>query len=299
MTSIDDYLEPLQEGVWEVVIPKEDVTDPLGDEWKRSSINIPTPGTLGSYRNGQYHVHETRNEWRVHLDRYDPKVHPALHLIDDAPLFLMIIETMMMLFSEARGMSNTTENQIHDQQAFLKNGFSSGIFLLLLGSTFVISPQFYYISILSVILPLAVIIFGLVSMGRGISRRPVHRADQKEIFRGGKFVVVGIVLAVFPLMIWNIVLLSVLCIWMLASALMLLNRVRKGRSAVPEGFYSRFAIALISLFLAIGIFITPAEVLTLFLMILGVIIILIGCTLIGTTFKLWGRAPAYREKMTP
>ena len=34
-------------------------------------------------------------EWRVHLDRYDPKVHPLLHLVDDAPLLLMISDTFM------------------------------------------------------------------------------------------------------------------------------------------------------------------------------------------------------------
>ncbi|WP_440951319.1 hypothetical protein [Methanosphaerula subterraneus] len=290
MPTIDDYLEQLHHGVWEVVISKEDVTDPLSDAWKRSPINVPTPGTIASYRNGQYHVHETKNEWRVHLDRYDPKIHPILHLIDDAPLFLMIFETMIMLFSEARGRSNTTERIIKDQLVFLKNGLFSGIFLLFLGSTFIISPEFDYYSIFQIILPLIVIIAGFVSMGRGMTWRPLYTADLKKIIIGGAILFVGLILSVFPIMIWNIILLSVLCIWMLSSALMLLNRVRKGKSAVLEGFYSRFVIAVISLFLAVGIFVIPDAILTLFMMISGVIIILVGCTLIGTTLKLKGRS---------
>ena len=98
----------------------------------------------------------------------------------------MIFETMMMHFSEARGTSNTTVNKMKDQQAFLKNGFSSAIFLLFLGSTFLIYPEFYYYSIFQVFLPLTVIIVGLVIIGKGITWRPVHRADQKGIVKGGE-----------------------------------------------------------------------------------------------------------------
>ena len=123
MTKIEDYLEPLHNGVWEVEIPKEDVTEPLSDDWKKSPINVPTPGTIASYRNGQYHVHETKTEWMVHLDRYDPKLHPVLHLMDDAPLFLMISETLVMLSSEARGKSTNIESKLKEQERFLKRGF--------------------------------------------------------------------------------------------------------------------------------------------------------------------------------
>lgn len=80
---------------------------------------------------------------------------------------------------------------------------------------------------------------------------------------------------------------------------MLLNRVRKGKSAVMEGFYSRFAIAVISLVLALGIFIIPVKVLTLFMMIVGVIIILIGCTLIVTSLKLKERSQMFPKEMMP
>ena len=57
---------------------------------------------------GQYDVHETATEWRVHLDNHDPKYHPLLHLIDDAPLLLMIGDTFVTLVS---GTRNKTGNE--------------------------------------------------------------------------------------------------------------------------------------------------------------------------------------------
>jgi hypothetical protein len=65
MTRLDDFLGPLHEGVWEVVVPKDTVTEPPDTGWKKSGINVPSPGTLASYRKGRYHVHETKTEWRV------------------------------------------------------------------------------------------------------------------------------------------------------------------------------------------------------------------------------------------
>ena len=85
--------------MWEVAIPKESVTVPLDAGWKKSALNVPSPGTIASYRKGQYHVHETKDEWKVHLDRYDPDEHPVMHLLDDAPLLLMIGDTFITLIS--------------------------------------------------------------------------------------------------------------------------------------------------------------------------------------------------------
>lgn len=299
MTKIDDYLEPLNNGVWEVAIPKEDVTDPLSDEWKKSPINVPTPGTVASYRNGQYHVHETKTEWRVHLDRYDPKLHPLLHLIDDAPLFLMISETLVMLSSEARGKSKNIESKLKEQEKFLKKGFIFGLFFILLGFVFVISPEVVYYSILQIIVPLAVTIVGIISIIKGIRWHPFRVSEKKDIVNGGKIVLIGIILVILPIVFWTLLLLAILCIWMFASSIMLLNRVRKGRSAVPEGFYSRFAIAVISLILVITMFIIPAAVLKLFMIIAGIVIILVGCAIISATFKLKKRSQQSPKEMVP
>ena len=115
VTTLDEFLRPLHEGVWEVIVPKESVTEPLDPSWVKSRINVPSPGTRASYRKGQYHAHEQQTEWHVHLDNYDPKVHPVLHLIDDAPLLLMIGDTVVTLIAGTRKKTGKEEEILKDQ----------------------------------------------------------------------------------------------------------------------------------------------------------------------------------------
>ncbi|RQD82769.1 MAG: hypothetical protein D5R96_03910, partial [Methanocalculus sp. MSAO_Arc2] len=85
-----------------MVVGKTEVQAPLSEKWVLSRLNIPSPGTIASYRYGQYHLHETATECRVYLDRYDPREHPILHPADDAPLVLMVIDTLAALTSGPR-----------------------------------------------------------------------------------------------------------------------------------------------------------------------------------------------------
>lgn len=293
MTAIDDFLGPLHEGVWEVAIPKEQVTEQLGPSWKESPINIPTPGTIASYRKGQYHIHETKTEWRVHLDRYDPEVHPALHLIDDAPLFLMISEMMITFFSEVRGKTDTTTKKLKEQDRIITHGFLIGSLAVILGLIFLLIPDIAYQSIFNYIIPMVVIGAGLIVLGTSFRWHPFGVAERKELIRGVFMTGLGVLLWFFPPNIWNLIILSILAIWMFASAIMLLNRARKGRNYIPEGFLSRIIIACISLALAILIFIYPSVVLNLFIRILGIIIILVGGTVILATLDLKSRPREY------
>lgn len=57
---------------------------------------------LSSYRKGRLHVHEYEENYRVHMDRYDPGKHAILHLVDDAPLMFMVGGTVSALSTEAR-----------------------------------------------------------------------------------------------------------------------------------------------------------------------------------------------------
>lgn len=296
MTKINDYLEPLNQGIWEVVIPKEDVTEPLGDEWEKSPINVPSPGTIASYRNGQYHIHESKNEWHVHLDRYDPKAHPFLHLIDDAPLFLMISETIITLFSEVRGKTTNIQMKMEQQDRFIKNGILSGIFMILLGITFIIEPEMIYNSIFGLIIPLMVIFIGIIAIIQNLYRKSIKEVNKKDLLNSALIVFVGIILGIIPILLWSLILISILGLWMLLSALLLLNRVRKGKDAVPEGFYSRFVIAIISLSLGIIMFYAPALILELLLIIAGIIIILAGCLIITTTLHMKRRSSLHPTK---
>lgn len=85
MAHLDEFLGALHQGVWEVVVPRSAVTEPLVPEWQQSAINVPSPGTIASFRKGQYHAHETEQDYRVHMDRYNPEKNPFMHLVDDAP----------------------------------------------------------------------------------------------------------------------------------------------------------------------------------------------------------------------
>ncbi len=44
MSKLEDFLTPLHQGVWEVIVLKEDVTEPLGKGWVKSGFNLPSPG---------------------------------------------------------------------------------------------------------------------------------------------------------------------------------------------------------------------------------------------------------------
>ncbi len=112
MSKLEDFLTPLHQGVWEVIVLKEDVTEPLGKGWVKSGFNLPSPGTIASYRKGNYHCHETRMDYRVHMDLYDPAKNPAMHLVDDAPLLLMIGGTVESLWVDAKNIKKLDKKQL-------------------------------------------------------------------------------------------------------------------------------------------------------------------------------------------
>ena len=84
----------------------------------KSPINVPSPGTIASYRKGQYHAHEQPAQWHVHLDNYDPKVHPYLHLVDDAPLLLIIGDTVVTLIAGSRKKTGNEKEILNDAHGY-------------------------------------------------------------------------------------------------------------------------------------------------------------------------------------
>ncbi len=290
MSRLDDYLNPLYQGLWEVVVKKELVTEPLDDGWVSSPVNVPSPGTIGSYRKGQYHVHETVNEWRVHLDRYDPKLHPVLHLIDDAPLLLMISDTVITLLTEVTGsQSIIIQNRLQEQKETWKQQIASGIVISFIGIIFLIDPYYTFQNIFQIVLPLALVCLSVFLMHKGIAFRPVRITRVEDIMRGIAALAAGIFIFFLPLLFWVFVLLLVLGLWMFASAVMLLKRVVKGRKSVPEGFFSRLLIGFFSLSLGIMSILFPIGVLATFMLIFGFIVLLIGITMILVGIRLRDR----------
>jgi uncharacterized membrane protein HdeD (DUF308 family) len=290
MTKLDDYLEPLDRGIWEVAVPKETVTEPLDTGWKKSLLNVPSPGTIACLRKGRFHVHETEDEWRVHLDRYDPAVHPLLHLIDDAPLLLMISDTFMTLVADTKRTGiRRTADLLKTQRFIWQEQVLAGLLLCLVGIFIISNPFSFFRSMIEQIIPLTLICLALFLLVRPLRTRLPERYQAIDISRGMGILGAGIFAFILPLALWVLLILGILAAWMIASAAMLLFRVAKGRHAVPEGFYSRMATGIISLVLAVLLFVSPAGVIGLLVWVLGDITLLLGITLCinGLRLRQW------------
>ena len=271
-----------------MAIPRDEVTLPLGEEWRVSPINVPTPGVIASYRKGQYHLHEMRDEFRVHLDRYDPVHHPILHLVDDAPLLLMISETFITLLSLTRVSAlSGIEGKIREQTRITATHILSGLIIILLGGAFVIFPDITFMGITVLVIPGIVCIFGILTLLGGISWHEPEDRDPGMIIRGCGIICLSIVLASIPPQFWAICLLLVIAVWMFATAVFLIRRVIRGRRAVPEGFVSRLLIGFGSLILGVFSLLTPESVFYLFLDILGILTMTLGgaLTLLGIRLR--------------
>lgn len=280
MTELDDFLEPLSQGVWEVVIQKDTVTEPPDTGWMKSGINVPSPGTIACYRKARFHVHETKTEWRVHLDRYDPNVNPLLHLVDDAPLFLMISDTFMtLIMNTKRTEIKNTATILKTQRFIWQEQVFSGLVSGLVGLFILKNPITFFRNIFELIIPLAIICLAIMVLVRAVRAGFSEKHRIRDISRGMGIFCAGIFAYILPLALWVLFILAVLALWMIASAGMLLKRVVKGRSAVPEGFYSRMAIGIISLVAAIFLVISPADILGLLVALLGTVTVLLGITL--------------------
>jgi uncharacterized membrane protein HdeD (DUF308 family) len=287
LTRLDDFLEPLNQGVWEVVIPKTSVNELPGTGWEKSGINVPSPGTIASYRKARFHAHETKTEWRVHLDRYNPKVNPLLHLVDDAPLFLMIGDTFLTLIMDTKRTNSRDTEEILKNQGFAwREQVVTGLFLGLVGLYIMLNPVTIFRGIFELILPLAIICLAVFVMVSAVRAGSPEKNRSGTLYRGIGIFCTGIIAYILPLSVWVIFILAILALWMISSAFMLLRRVVKGWHAVPEGFYSRLVIGIISLVLAILLVINPADILAFLVVLLGTITVLLGLTLVITGLRL-------------
>jgi uncharacterized membrane protein HdeD (DUF308 family) len=289
VTKLDEYLEPLHHGIWEVIIPKESVTEPLDDGWVKSPINVPSPGTVASYRKGRYHVHEQATEWCVHLDNHDPKIHPYLHLVDDAPLLLMIGDTLGTLIAGTRNKTGDEKKILEGQNRAWQEQALIGILLMLVGIYIISNPLRFFQGIILYLVPLALVGLGIVTLVKGIHFKPFEIHPGGIAIRGIAIIFAGIIAFLLPLNLWIVVILGILGLWMFASVVMLLWRARKGRAAIPEGFFSRVTIAWVSLILVVLIFVNPTGILQLLMIIVGVVALLLGLMLLVNGTRLMKR----------
>ena len=296
VTRLDDLLGPLEEGIWEVAVPKESVTEPLDGGWERSVINIPTPGTIASYRKGHYHAHETVAEWKVHVDRYDPKVHPVLHLLDDAPLLLMIADTFITLVAAARrGPGGYVDMELKEQRRTWQVLLLAGCALGLIGLWIFGNPMDSLGGIVPLLFPVGIIALGVVIARRGISLSERALVSPGSFFIGISLVVLGVLTFDIGLEVWIQLLLLILASWAFGSAYMSFSRVARGRRRVPEGFFRRLGIGVFSFVLAAGILIVPDTMLEMLMETFGVLVFLLGIALASSGWRLREKMRAVRK----
>jgi uncharacterized membrane protein HdeD (DUF308 family) len=261
--------------------------------WEKSGINVPTPGTIASYRKGQYHAHEKPAEWRVHLDRYDPKVHPLLHLADDAPLLLMIADTFITLIMDTRRAKNMdTKAILEEQKTVWSLQVIIGISLMLVGLFILAEPLVIFRGIIQLLIPLIIVVLGFLIIKDGMSFWPLNIVSTGSIFLGLGVVAIGAVSFYLPVSVWSIVIFAVLALWGFGSAIISFLRLTKGRAAVPEGFYFRLFLGIFSLILAILPLVSPVGAAKLLTAVLGTIALLLGIALAVNGLRLRKRMRA-------
>lgn len=285
MSTLESYLDALHQGVFQVVVPKALVTEPLEPGWKQSAINVPSPDTIASYRKGRYHAHETVSEYRVHMDRYDPEKNPIMHLIDDAPLVLMIHETMETIFVTGRDATRRDPRQrLADQRMSWKLRMGLGAVLLAIGAVLLLLAVDETILFFTVILPSLVLILGLLTIAEGVRGRDHKERAGREIVRGGMLAGAGLVLFVFWKLYLVLILLT-LMVWFFSSAAVTLLRVVRERRRLTKGFWYTLGLGLSSLALGILVITLPDELVEILLALLAGLVLMAGAF---TLLDAWG-----------
>ncbi len=291
MSTLESYLDALHRGVFQVVVPKDLVTEPIEPGWKRSAINVPSPGTIASYRKGQYHAHETASEYHVHMDRYDPEKNPIMHLIDDAPLLLMIHETMETIFVTGRdALQRDPLQRLADQQTSWRLRMGLGAVLLAIGAVLLLLAIGETVLFFAVILPSLVLVLGLLTIIEGIRGRDHREHAGKKVVQGGALAGAGLVLFAFWELYLVLILLA-LMVWFLSSAAVTLLRVVRERRRLTKGFGYTLGLGVSSLALGVLAITLPRELVGILLTLLA------GLTLMAGAFTLldaWGLRNAAR-----
>lgn len=279
MSELDDFLAPLHQGIWEVIVPKGQVSEAQGEDWIKSSVNLPSPDTIASYRKGRYHAHETKSDWRVHMDLYDPDTHPVMHLVDDAPLLLMIAGTVESLWVDAKNTRKMDKKQLlHEQKIAWQLILFAGIFLFLIGCLMIFKNYITAEYFVTIGLPIAMVGFAIFIIFQGIRIRPMNAIAKKNIVVGIIFIMFGILALyspAFTILLWVLF----LAVWPISTAFVSLKRVRKGKIATPDGFKKRLVIGVVSIILVILFFIAPEQVTILIVGVVAIIIIMMGILL--------------------
>jgi uncharacterized membrane protein HdeD (DUF308 family) len=295
MSKLDDFLSPLHQGVWEVIVLKEDVTEPLGKGWVKSQFNLPSPGTIASYRNKNYHCHETASDYRVHMDVYDPAKNPAMHLVDDAPLILMIGGTMESIWVDVKNTKKLDKKQLaREHKRAWQLILLAGIALLVIGAGVIAvelgAADMVLAAFVVLVVPLSIMGFAVFMILQGASNKPLNANSKRLIITGILLIILGILSFFFPALL-VLFLLIFMVFWPISSAVISLKRTKMGKVATPDGLRKRMVIAVASIILAVLFFINPAGVAGFIIFVVAAILLFMGLV---SVFKAFGLRTALK-----
>jgi uncharacterized membrane protein HdeD (DUF308 family) len=233
-------------------------------------------------------MHETKVSYKVHLDRYDPETHPILHLVDDAPLLLMISDTVSTLIHYVSAPPpGSTEEILDDQERSWRWQIVIGLSMIF-GGILVLSLDLqFFFDIISLVVPVLLSGVGIVIMVREYRDNRKKRRIPPGFFAGLIVLFIGIFSLLLDTEDWILLVFFIIIVWNFASAAFLL--LGSTKNIDPDTLGSRLVAGVFSLILAVFILTVPGS-LELFLGItIGTLAILGGITLIVNGLRLRAR----------
>jgi uncharacterized membrane protein HdeD (DUF308 family) len=198
----------------------------------------------------------------------------------------MIGDTFITLVSGTRIRTGDEKMILEGQEKAWQKMTFLGLFLILIGLFIITRPWLVFRGIIHLAIPLLTIAVGVVAIGKSVNLHQPKLLSGSFLFLGIGITLAGIIAFYMPLEVWITLIMGTLAVWMFASAIILLWRARRGRTAIPERFTSRIVIALASLLLVVFIFLYPIRTLVLLVTIIGWLAVIPGLMLVISGIRL-------------
>ncbi len=232
------------------------------------------------------------------MDRYDPEKNPVMHLVDDAPLALMIFETLETLIVSAKDAKHE-DPVARIANLRLSGGMRMALGALVVATGFVLLLLAFGTTVLlfEVVVPALVALAGVVLLANGIRLRARGEHAKKDVVRGLALIVGGVLLYFFWFL-YVFLLLLLLAVWFLSSAAVTLARVARTRGKLPQGFGFTLGLGIVSLLFGYWAFVDPGFLLKILVLVLGVIMLLAGVFLLIDGYGMRNAAGLIEEQET-
>jgi uncharacterized membrane protein HdeD (DUF308 family) len=219
-----------------------------------------------------------------------------MHLVDDAPLVLMLWGTINSLFLTGK---DSTKGKRMDRLAAMdmtwKVRMAIGAAVVAIGLILILFPLKFAEFAFSILMPLAVMGFGALTLYNGYRMDQGGKLAKRDMAMGLGIIAFGVAL-IFLWKYFVLLILLVLALWFFASAFVSIRRSLKGKAAVPEGFWVRMAMAVLSLALGIMTLFVPKATVGVLIILLGVVVLLVGALFLLDGYGLRNAHKLMKEK---